>query len=112
VLCIPKATLTSEAPLPRKAQACCAFQAHCHEARQTEGNRSQNIELGLTASCSLPCIKNDLQPRLPSSWRGHFLTFDRSPGAGHRSGRLSQGALPVSGMPWGYASASVAASWA
>jgi hypothetical protein len=35
---------------------------------------------------------------------------DRSPGAGHRSGRLSQGALPVSGMPWGYASVSVAAS--
>ena len=36
-----------------------------------------------------------------------FLPFhtrggsDRSPGAGHRSGRLSQGALPVSGMPWG-----------
>jgi hypothetical protein len=27
---------------------------------------------------------------------------DRSPGAGHRSGRLPQlGALPVSGMPWG-----------
>jgi hypothetical protein len=25
----------------------------------------------------------------------------RSPGAGHRSGRLPQGALPVSGMPWG-----------
>jgi hypothetical protein len=37
-----------------------------------------------------------------------FLPFhtrggsDRSPGAGHRSGRLPQGAcLPVSGMPWG-----------
>jgi hypothetical protein len=26
---------------------------------------------------------------------------DRSPRAGHRSGRLPQGALPVSGMPWG-----------
>ena len=30
------------------------------------------------------------------------LKADRSPGAGHRSGRLPQGAcLPVSGMPWG-----------
>jgi hypothetical protein len=40
-----------------------------------------------------------------TSWGGlisRLLGGDRSPGAGHRSGRLPQGALPVSGMrPWG-----------
>jgi hypothetical protein len=67
-------TLTSEAALGPRKQACYAFQAHCHEAHQAEGNRSQNIELGLTAACSLPCIKNRFATA-PSSWRGQFFRF-------------------------------------